>query len=233
MSDNKKEVERIKKVYRGYCEEGRQSLWRLENPGNTMIYRERQQTLHALLDEAGFLPLAHRKVLEVGCGSGGALATLLEWGAQPENLYGVDLLADRIDEAKTRYPGMHFECANAESLPYEDQAFDLVLFFTVFSSILDQSMRQNVARESLRVLKKMGAILWYDFRYNNPANPNVRGMTKADIRRLFPDAQMTLRTITLLPPLARRLGTATPWLYPVLSKISLLRTHYLGILKKG
>lgn len=229
----KSEVERIKQVYRGYREEGRQSLWRLENPGNAMIYRERQQTLQALLDEAGFLPLTHLKVLEIGCGSGGVLATLLEWGALPENLYGVDLLADRIDEARTRYPGMHFECANAESLPYEDQTFDLVLFFTVFSSILDQSMRQNVARESLRVLKKTGAILWYDFRYNNPANPNVRGMTIADIRRLFPDSQMTLRTITLLPPLARRLGKTTPWLYPELSKVSFLRSHYAGLIYKN
>jgi len=226
------EVERIRKVYQEYREARRQVLWRQENPGNAAIYRERQKAAYEMLGQAGFLPLQGKKILEVGCGSGKVLADLLEWGANPSDLYGVDLLVGRIEEARVSYPQMHFECVNAENLPYPDEMFDLVLFFTVFSSILDAQMRQNVAREAIRVLKRGGAILWYDFRYNNPANPHVRGVKQEDIEGLFPGFILTLRTVTLLPPLARRLGKATPFLYPVLRKISFLCTHYIGLLVK-
>jgi hypothetical protein len=73
-------------------------------------------------------------------------------------------------------------------------------------------------------------VLWYDFRYDNPRNPNVRGITKRHVEALFPGFYMCLHTITLLPPLARRLGRLTPVLYPVLIAIPPLRTHYLGVL---
>ncbi len=226
------EVERIKRVYAGYRREERGERWRLDNPGNAMIYRERQQTMRSLLDEEGFLPLGQRKVLEIGCGGGGVLATLLELGAVPENLYGVDLLEDRIDEARAHYPQMHFECANAEHLPYPDEHFDLVLFFTVFSSIFYERMRFNIAHEAVRVLKPHGGILWYDFRYNNPSNPHVRGMGRQEMIRLFPGFSVKLRPITLLPPLARRMGRLTYSLYPLLSVLFFLRTHYMALIRK-
>ena len=122
--------------------------------------------------------------------------------------------------------------ANAEQLGFPDGAFDLVLLFTVFTSILDDRMARSVAREVERVLKPGGAVVWYDFRYDNPWNPNVRGMTKATIRSLFADFELKLQMVTLLPPLARRLGRATSILYPVLAAVPLLRTHYLGLLVK-
>jgi len=87
-----------------------------------------------------------------------------------------------------------------------------------------------VLTEVRRVLMPGGTVLWYDFRYNNPWNPHVRGMTKRHIRQFFPGFEMHLRTITLLPPLARRLGRLTPVLYPLLAAIPPLRTHYLGLL---
>jgi hypothetical protein len=93
-------------------------------------------------------------------------------------------------------------------------------------------MAHNVAREACRVLKPGGAVLWYDFRYNNPWNPHVRGITRQQIHQLFPGLEMDLRTITLLPPLARHLGRMTPILYPLLAAIPPLRTHYLGLLIK-
>jgi hypothetical protein len=57
-------------------------------------------------------------------------------------------------------------------------------------------------------------------------------MTRNLIKELFPKLRTNLRTITLLPPLARRLGRFTPILYPMLSAIPILRTHYLGLLVK-
>ncbi len=227
------EVERLTHVYRTYRESHAiQAQWDESNPGNRAILRERQWAIRHLLSTHGFLPLTGRRVLEVGCGSGKVLANLLELGARPENLYGVDLLPERIAEAEQHYPDLHLQCANAEQLEFPDASFDLVLLFTVFSSILDGQMACKVAHEVSRVLRPGGAVLWYDFRYDNPRNPNVRGMIKRHIETLFPGLHMRLHTITLLPPLARRLGRLTPVLYPVLAAIPPLRTHYLGVLVK-
>jgi SAM-dependent methyltransferase len=227
------EVERLAQVYRTYREsQAIQEQWDESSPGNRAILQERQRGIAGILGIHGFLPLADRRVLDVGCGSGKVLASLLELGAWPENLYGVDLLPERIAEARQRYPDLNFQCTNAEHLEFPDASFDLVLIFTVFSSILDEQMARNVAYEVIRVLQPGGAVLWYDFRYDNPRNPNVRGMTKQRIETLFPDFDIRLHAIILFPLLARCLGRLTPVLYPVLAAIPPLRTHYLGLLLK-
>jgi ubiquinone/menaquinone biosynthesis C-methylase UbiE len=227
------EVRRLIQVYKAYNESPDiQAQWSYDNPGNRAILRERERTLAQLLERRGLLPLHGRSVLEVGCGSGAILASLLRLGARTEDLHGIDLLAERIDAAKKRYPGIDFRAANGEQLDFPDAQFNLVLLFTVFSSILDSHMARNVAAEVTRVLKVGGAVIWYDFRYNNPNNPHVRGMNVAAIHTAFPEFDVDLHTITLLPPLARRLGRATPVLYPLLGRVPLLRTHYLGLLIK-
>lgn len=225
------ETNRIARVYHEYQTSAVvQARWDRRNPGNQAILRERSGALRRSLDAAGFCPLAGRRVLEVGCGSGEVLSSLLDLGANAADLIGVDLLPDRIAEATRRYPQLTFLSVNGEALPLADESVDLVLFFTVFSSILDQHMARGVAAEAGRVLRRGGAVLWYDFRYDNPRNRNVRGMNKRAIQELFPDFTLNLRTATLLPPLARRLGDATRLLYPLLVMAPLLRTHYLGLL---
>lgn len=227
------EVERIRRVYHGY-DSTRHSRTKRDTrlPGNAAILAERTLGIRSILARGGLVPLSERRVLDVGCGAGGELGRLLSVGARPDNLYGVDLLPDRVEAARQAHPDIHFSCGNAEHLDFPDAHFDLVLLFTVFSSILDDEMARNVADEVRRVLKPSGAVLWYDFRYNNPSNPNVRGMTKERIRQFFPGFDIMLRTITLLPPLARRLGPLTPLLYPVLAAVPPLRTHYIGLLIK-
>lgn len=227
------EAERLERVYRTYHNSSAvQGQWSADNAGNNAIAQERASVLGMLLANAGLLPLNNCRILDVGCSTGHLLASFTEWGAAPSNLYGVDLLEDRIEKATKRFPESHFYCANAERLDFADAMFDLVLLFTVFTSILDDQMARNVAAEVRRVLKVGGAVVWYDFRYNNPNNSNVRGMTSGAIRRLFPDFDYDLRTVTLLPPLARRLGPATQALYSPLVRLPLLRTHYLGLLIK-
>jgi ubiquinone/menaquinone biosynthesis C-methylase UbiE len=228
------EIDRLKRVYQNYRESPTAQLkWDESNLGNRAILRKWHRKTHFLLEDHGFWPLTGKRILEIGCGTGNVLASLLEFGANAEDLLGVDLLPDRIAEAQKRYPHIGFECANAEQLDFTDASFDLILVSTVFSSILDSGMAKNVAAEVCRLLKPGGAVLWYDFRYNNPRNPHVKGMTKHHIRALFPGLIIHLHTITLLPPLARRLGLLTTAIYPLLSAIPVLRTHYLGLLIKA
>jgi ubiquinone/menaquinone biosynthesis C-methylase UbiE len=188
--------------------------------------------LEQMLGHAGLLPLTGRRILEVGCGSGKELVRLLHWGAQPHDLFGVDLMRDRLREARRRFPDIHFQHTNAERLPFGTNSFDIVLLCTIFTSILDTHMAATVAGEIERVLRGDGVIIWYDFRYNNPYNINVRGIGAREIQRLFPDFELWLRPISLLPPLARHLGSATSALYPLLAALPMLRSHYLGILRR-
>jgi SAM-dependent methyltransferase len=227
------EVERLKLVYRKYGERGLgRTKWSATNRGNQAIRREREQKLKELLERAGYFPLNSKNILDVGCGTGEILAGFEAWGARPENLFGVDLLADRIRRAKEYFPAMNFQEANAETLPFANGLFDLVIVFTVFTSILDPQMTHNLSREINRVLHSGGAVVWYDFRMNNPLNPHVQGISRQDIRQLFPEFDASMIPITLLPPLARRLGSLTDLLYPCFASFPFLRSHYLGLLVK-
>ena len=148
---------------------------------------------------------------------------------------GVDLLPDKIARARQRYPDCNIIELNAEILPFGDESFDLLVLMTVFSSILDPAMADNVAAEVTRVLKPGGLILWYDIRYPNPWNPNVRAMTLPRIRALFPDFVPSLETATLIPQLARALGylndASLGAAYGGFATLPLLRSHLLGVLR--
>lgn len=227
----KSEQERLERVYTGYeADTAKQFSWDRRNPGNAAILRERQSALRKALTPYN---IQEMEILEVGCGSGDVLAGLNTLGARDEQLHGVDILENRVAEATKRYPTMDIRTADATQLPFQQSSMDIVLIFTVFSSILDGGVRENVAKEVDRILSPDGIVVWYDFRYNNPSNENVRGMKRREIEQLFPRYKQELQTITLLPPLARRLGIFTGMLYPMLVTVPFLRTHYFGLLRKG
>src|SRR5947209_8778816 len=128
--ETRSEVDRLKEVYREYGERGcPKTKWAITNRGNQAIRHERERRLEQLLQRSGFLPLGNRRILDVGCGTGEILAGFQAWGARPENLFGVDLLAERIRRAKENYPEMTFQEANAEGLPFANGFFDLVALF--------------------------------------------------------------------------------------------------------
>jgi SAM-dependent methyltransferase len=227
------EATRIARVYRGYRVAGRAALYNPSNPGNRAIVKERLTLTQRLLERAGLADLSNQRVLDVGCGSGHELARMRQLGAKPTALVGVDLLPDRIEEARLAYPDIEFRVANAVQLEFSSESFGLLLSSTVFSSILDATTTKLVAMEMTRVLKPGGAIVWYDLRLGNPRNRNVRGVTANEVRALFPMLHTQIQSITLAPPVARRLGPMTPVTYPLLAALPFLRTHILGLLLKN
>ena len=84
----------------------------------------------------------------------------------------------------------------------------------------------------LRVVKIGGIILWYDFRFDNPWNPDVKGIEKKEIKELFGDCDYNFNLTTLLPPLTRRLVPLSLLACELLAKIPFLKTHYLVVIKK-
>jgi SAM-dependent methyltransferase/ribosomal protein S18 acetylase RimI-like enzyme len=205
------------------------------NRAHLLIEQEFEwRSLELLKRQQAKMPLEERRILEVGCGTGFRLRQFVKWGARPENLFGVELLADALDEARHLCPSrITFRCGDAARLDWPDATFDVVIQSMAFTSILDPQMKRQVAEEMLRVLKPEGFIFWYDFLVDNPRNPDVRGVAKPEIRELFPGCEIELKRITLAPPVARAVAPFVPSLYHVLATIPLLRTHYLGMIHKS
>ncbi|MBI4500130.1 MAG: class I SAM-dependent methyltransferase [Gemmatimonadetes bacterium] len=224
------EEDRIRAAYARRVVDGRYSWF---DAGNLLAMHERERSALRVLAAAGLTPLAERRILEVGCGTGAWLRDFVKWGADPKRLYGVDLLSERVEQARRLCPaGVTLECRNAAQLGFEDASFDLLLQSTVFTSILDRALRRAVAAEMVRVLRPGGVILWYDYHVNNPRNPDVRGVPRREIAELFPGCSVHLRPVTLAPPLARMLAPRAWLLCQLLERVPGLRTHYLGLIRK-
>jgi ubiquinone/menaquinone biosynthesis C-methylase UbiE len=193
----------------------------------------RERASLRLLRRAGLEPLGGLDVLEVGCGEGGVLLDLVRWGAEATRLAGCDLMPGRLDRARQRLPaGTGLTTADGGSLPYPAARFDLVLQFTVFTSVLDPDLRRRMARELWRVLRPGGAVLWYDFRVQG-RNRAVRAIHPREVRALFPKGAFTAQRVTLAPPITRRL-IGWSWLAcEVLARIPWLRTHDLVLIRKA
>jgi ubiquinone/menaquinone biosynthesis C-methylase UbiE len=227
-----RELDRIRKEY--LDREKRlvgSDIYSRSNSANRFILHSRQRATMQLLNAGGFNSLESLTILEVGCGRGGVLQEFLSNGANLKHLNGTDLLFHRLTDTHESILELPLTCANGGDLPYTSNCFDLVLQFTVFSSILEARMKIHVAKEMLRVLRKhQGAILWYDF-WLNPTNKQTRGIRPKEIRNLFPGCSFTFRKITLAPPIARRIVPLSWNLAAVLEKIKLFNSHYLALIK--
>src|SRR4029077_3549569 len=193
--------------------------------------QQRERVLLRELQRAGIRDFGPLKVLDVGCGSGGELLRFGIRGVEASNLYGIDLLPDRIAAARRRNPLWHLSVANAATLPWSDRSFDLVSQFTTFSSILSRDVRASSATEIIRVLRPGGYLLWYDF-WLNPTNKGTHGIGPAEVRELFPGFVGRLARVTLAPPISRLVAPHSWSLAVFLGQIPFLRSHYLGVLRK-
>jgi SAM-dependent methyltransferase len=202
--------------------------YRMLNPAVWQSVQERQRAMLRLFARAGLTDLSALRLLEVGCGSGGNLLELLRLGFMPEHLTAIELLPERCAQARYVLPAaltlIEGDALQAD-VPAASQ--DLVFASTVFSSLLDEAFQQRLADAMWCWLRPGGAVLWYDFTFDNPRNPDVRGVPLSRVRALFPTARVTARRVTLAPPLARTVCRLHPSLYTLLNALPLLRTHLL------
>lgn len=202
----------------------------LLNPGDLFMHQQRQRAILSLLAREKIFPLDGKRILEIGCGSARLLREFLWFGAPHTSLTGVELQYRRLQDARMFTPHLPLINADGSRLPFEDASFDLVLQFTVFSSILDDDVRRRVASEMLRVLQPGGLALWYDFRFN-PTNRRTRGISAAEIRGLFPNCRVNLQWLTLAPPLARMIAPFSPLTCGFLERLRVFNTHYLAAIR--
>ena len=185
-----------------------------------------------MLNERRVFPDRSTRCLEVGHGAIGWLGDLMTWGVPERNIHGIEVDPRRAGIAREAMPAADIRVGDASSLPWADESFDLVIVSAVFTSILDAAVRRQVAREITRVLAPGGALLWYDFAWNNPSNAHVRRVSRREVGDLFPGLGGDLRSITLAPPIARVVAPVSWLAATALEAIPFLRTHLMGVLIK-
>jgi ubiquinone/menaquinone biosynthesis C-methylase UbiE len=191
--------------------------------------QERHRVALEFISSAAMGAAEDLRVLDVGCGDGPDILMLLAAGFRPENLVGIDLREEMLSRARARLPtAVRLHKGDAASLlSGEAPSFDIVMHWAVFSSLLDDGFQENLAARMWSVVKPGGAVLWYDFVYNNPKNQDVRGVPLRRVRQLFPEGSIKVRHLTLAPPIARFVTKIHANLYWFLNAIPFLRTHIL------
>ncbi|MDQ6806175.1 MAG: class I SAM-dependent methyltransferase [Actinomycetota bacterium] len=179
-------------------------------------YRGRRLIIGAELDR---LPLrAGARVLDAGCGSGRTLEDLRAYG----EVSGIELSELAAEHARERDLG-EVHVGRVESLPWEDDSFDLVTCLDVLEHTPDDGV---ALRELRRVTKRGGWLLVTVPAYpslwstHDVVNHHYRRYTRRTLRRAAIDAAWRVDRLTsfnslLLPAAAavrvsqrRRLGNA-------------------------
>lgn len=226
------EEARIRAVY-AHRDENLSALYHWAQP-NILLGEYRVRAASATcLAHAGWKDLSGLRALDVGCGVGGWLRTLLAWGARAENLHAVDVLPDRIETARRLAPQIDFQVGAGWKLPFAEASMDLVSAHSVFSSVLDEEIRTRMAGEIMRVLAPGGCVLIFDCRIN-PLNRDAIGIRRRELRRLFPGFRQRTRSMMLPPPMARRMVRISPWVVMALEALCPpLRAFNIAMLRRG
>lgn len=130
----------------------------------------RSAKLIAFLEGSGVVVAG--RVLDDGCGGGGMCVSFAE---ETGSVVGIDL-ADRFRNAGTvlaqeeDVSGSHFAQADATTLPFLDDTFDLVLSHSVIEHVADPAA---YLREARRVLRRDGMMLLQTAPYLSPVGSHL------------------------------------------------------------
>jgi ubiquinone/menaquinone biosynthesis C-methylase UbiE len=121
---------------------------------------ERRGVDDPIMKSLGALSLRPRRILEVGCSNGWRLALMRRaFGAQ---CFGLDPSAEAVAQGMAEHSQITLTTGTAESLPYEHDAFDLVVFgFCLY--LCDRQDLFRIAAEADRVLAAAGFLAILDF----------------------------------------------------------------------
>jgi 2-polyprenyl-3-methyl-5-hydroxy-6-metoxy-1,4-benzoquinol methylase len=120
-------------------------------------------------------PLRNATMLDFGCGWG-RLIRLMLWFSHPDKIFGVDAWERSLQVcADHRVPGTLAQCARViENLPFEDQKFDLIYAFSVFTHLSEEAMmraqsaiRQRIKPDGLFVITIRPVEYWLDHPIRN------------------------------------------------------------------
>ncbi len=197
------EIDRIKKVYRLRKEKG--IHWSLFRPEVHFMDFELQRKYMQAFKLCGIAEenVGAKKLLDAGCGSGRWLRWFQDLGLK--QLFGVDIRDQEINEAQKLNPSINFYNASISSLPFEDNYFDFIILSEVYSSILDDRLIEDSAKELFRILAPGGAIFFNDNTKTKVEKTKIDGenylrcIKREDLVKLFPDAQINFSFFLVNP----------------------------------
>ena len=136
-----------------------------------------------------------KDILEVGCGRGGGLSYINRY-LSPHSATGVDLNKKAIEFCKTYYSnkGIKFLQANAQSLNFQDNIFDVVINI---ESSHRYSQMDIFLDEVYRVLKPGGFFLFADFRHDSEIEKLNKQFENSNLK-LVKDEKITANVLEAL-----------------------------------
>ena len=117
------------------------------------------------------------RILDVGCSYGWALNALT---GKADELVGVDMDKDALEQARASYPHITFVHQDASTLPFGDAEFDAVILSEVIEHVGDEN-KQFVIDEVHRVLKPEGLFI-----FTAPYAGLLAWADPMDFKRRFP-----------------------------------------------
>ena len=124
-----------------------------------------------LLREVALFPGA--KMLDVGCGTGALLRSLVECCAV--DAYGIDVEQAMVTEAQKKCPEMDIRLCGCADTPFEAQTFDVVIACMAYHHFPDQ---KGFAREAARILKPGGCLYIADPRFPSGIRKAINGLAQ-------------------------------------------------------
>jgi len=126
---------------------------------------QQQEMRQGFLADVAFPPNA--RVLEVGCGTG-VLTRALALRPNAGTVVGVDVAPSLLGKARdlaAEMPNLTFQEADGRSLPFENETFDVAVFYTTLSHVPGP---ERALAEAFRVLRPMGRLAAFDGDYATP-----------------------------------------------------------------
>jgi ubiquinone/menaquinone biosynthesis C-methylase UbiE len=194
----------------------RDNIYHPRHPLGRLFHENNHDALVAALN-AIELDLEGKRVLDVGCGWGQWLRRLVDLGADPALLTGIDLSSERIEAARASNPAIDWVQHDADALPFPDAHFDIVMQVVVFSSILDSAERESLALEMLRVVRPCGHIIFVDHKHDK--GDRLVGFTADAVRRYFGGSRIVYSD-SVHPRYFRKLAYSRPGLARMLYRLT-------------
>ncbi len=142
-----KNYEEKKKIQQDYYNSTAEQYdeWHLEPRSGQIVDAQNFELLKKFIGQAKV-----EKCLDVACGTGRLTSKLMQVS---DYVYGVDASEKVLNIAKEKYPTLNLQLGESVALPYEDNAFDLVV---VNGSLHHFFALEKTFEEVFRVLKSGG-----------------------------------------------------------------------------
>jgi len=134
---------------------------------DSVFYARRKVEILEEIVRPGLGPLGGLSLLDVGCGTGTTDQVL---APRVRSLHGVDVSEEMLIKAQRNVPEAEFSWYDGETLPFDNETFDVVVAICVLHHV-PVSQRHRVVSEMVRVARHEGVVAVFE---HNPYNPLTR-----------------------------------------------------------